>query len=266
MMCARLRGGRQMRGRAVILLLASTRPGAASGVRTCGGAAMLVAYTEQLAKLRIVLASQSPRRSELLHMLQLPFEVVVSNFDEDLDKSSFPSAAAYAEETATHKAIDVTTRCMAQEGQSLPDLVIGADTVVELAGKVLEKPKDEEDAKRMLSQLQGKRHEVRLAWTKPFTFRRPSDIAGLGLSSTGAHRGGGGAAASCGPNRGQGSAGAELLRKHQGDLRAAGAQDDRGLCRHARAHGQSGRLRHPGWREESSRRVSVRCYALACSA
>ena len=59
----------------------------------------------------------------------LKFDVVVSNFDEDLDKSTFTGGAEYASATATHKAMEVATRL--EKEKPAPFVVIGADTVVE---------------------------------------------------------------------------------------------------------------------------------------
>mmetsp|Transcript_9439 Transcript_9439/g.10934 ORF Transcript_9439/g.10934 Transcript_9439/m.10934 type:complete len:221 (-) Transcript_9439:105-767(-) len=120
---------------------------------------MIAEYLQRLNKLNLVLASASPRRSELLQQLGLQFEVIVSDFDEKLDKSSFANAAEYARETATHKAIDVAGKAM-KGGKDLPDIVIGSDTVVDLNGQVLEKPADDADAVRMLTSLSGSDHEV----------------------------------------------------------------------------------------------------------
>lgn len=85
-------------------------------------------------------------------------KVVPSLFEENLDKSQFPSAAAYAQETALQKAREVSNR--AWTPNNIPHLVIGADTVVELQGSILEKPKDAANAEAMLSSLIGQRHAV----------------------------------------------------------------------------------------------------------
>jgi|TARA_B110000977_G_scaffold178897_1_gene236991 septum formation protein len=92
----------------------------------------------------------------------LKFEVVVSKFDEDLDKSQFPSAADYAKATATHKALEVALRLeKAEDGAKRPFMVLGSDTVVEAPdGTIMEKPADEEAAMRMLLSLQGVTHQV----------------------------------------------------------------------------------------------------------
>ncbi|KAG1671612.1 hypothetical protein FOA52_006843 [Chlamydomonas sp. UWO 241] len=84
----------------------------------------------------------------------LKFEVSVSTFDEKLPHDAFKSAAAYAIETARHKALEVAARILDA------DVVIGSDTVVEYGGLILEKPKDVEDAVRVLTSLSGSSHHV----------------------------------------------------------------------------------------------------------
>ena len=85
-------------------------------------------------------------------------KVVPSSFEENLDKGLFSRAAAYAQETALQKAKEVASRAWPQD--QIPDLVIGADTVVDLEGTILEKPMDAADADAMLSRLSGRRHTV----------------------------------------------------------------------------------------------------------
>ena len=95
----------------------------------------------------LVLASQSPRRRQLLEMLGIP--VVVS--PAHVQEIPLPGEAplAYARRLARDKA------------RAVPGAyVLGADTIVVLGDALLEKPADREDAVRMLSQLQGRRHEV----------------------------------------------------------------------------------------------------------
>ncbi|XP_048069149.2 probable bifunctional dTTP/UTP pyrophosphatase/methyltransferase protein [Ursus arctos] len=108
---------------------------------------------------RVVLASASPRRREILSHAGLRFEVVPSRFKEKLDKASFPTPYAYAIETAKQKALEVASR-MHQKDLRAPDIVIGADTIVTVGGLILEKPVDKQDAYRMLSRLNGKEHSV----------------------------------------------------------------------------------------------------------
>ena len=98
----------------------------------------------------VILASQSPRRRELLTKLNIPFEVRVADVDETLDQS-LPLEKAVAQ-LSLRKAEGI-----AREAE---DIVIAADTIVVLGDTVLGKPKDREDAKRMLRELSGKTHQV----------------------------------------------------------------------------------------------------------
>ena len=100
----------------------------------------------------IILASQSPRRKELMGQIGLKFKVVVSHVDEHVEGN--PSPAEMVEELSLRKA-----RAVARQVDD-DDLVIAADTVVALEGTVLGKPEDERDAFSMLSALSGNRHYV----------------------------------------------------------------------------------------------------------
>ena len=119
-----------------------------------------------LSQQRIILASASPRRLEILKTIGLKFEVHTSNFEENLDKSSFSHPCEYVKENAKQKAIEVWNRLSSKPKTSgdvnsaPPDLVIGADTVVTLFDDIMEKPKDEEDAYDMLKKLSGLKHTV----------------------------------------------------------------------------------------------------------
>ena len=88
---------------------------------------------------------------------RVPFEVLVSDFDEKLDKASFSGGAAYAAATAREKALAV-----ARGAGASAHLVIGADTVVECAeaGGILEKPAGAAGAQAMLEALSGREHAV----------------------------------------------------------------------------------------------------------
>ena len=99
----------------------------------------------------LILASASPRRRELMKKLHIPFKVEVSGNEEKVPESIKPEKLP--EYLAMEKAKDVfkTHR---------EDTVIGSDTIVLLDGEILGKPKDREDAKRMLGLLSGRRHEV----------------------------------------------------------------------------------------------------------
>ena len=100
----------------------------------------------------LILASASPRRKELLALLQVPFTVVRSSYEEPPADGS-RSPRAWALYLAQRKAEEVAGRCPGA-------VVIGADTVVALGGRVYGKPRDPEDAARMLQELSGRTHYV----------------------------------------------------------------------------------------------------------
>lgn len=103
---------------------------------------------------KIILASQSPRRRELLTQIGLTYEVIPSTVKEVITETD---PKLVVQELSRQKAEDVA-------GSVLRDregiLVIGADTVVSYRGHILGKPADEADAVRMLSMLQGNAHSV----------------------------------------------------------------------------------------------------------
>lgn len=101
--------------------------------------------------MRIILASESPRRRELLALMGLDFTVVTSNVEE-----TAPEGAS-AEETVRALALQ---KAQAVAALHPDDCVIGADTVVELGGDILGKPHTPENAKRYLLRMQGRRHIV----------------------------------------------------------------------------------------------------------
>ncbi|KAL8616801.1 hypothetical protein ACOMHN_017838 [Nucella lapillus] len=88
----------------------------------------------------------------------LNFEVIASTFEENLDKAAFPSPVEYVLETAKQKTVEVAQRL--KQEPTPPDLIIGADTVVTMDGKIFEKPKDKLDAFNMLNGFSGKSHTV----------------------------------------------------------------------------------------------------------
>lgn len=101
---------------------------------------------------RIILASASPRRRELLSLICPEFEVWPSDFDESGLSTGTPPAE-YVQISASHKAQAVA--------KGLKDaIVIGADTIVVISGRILGKPVDEADAHDMLRLLSGKTHQV----------------------------------------------------------------------------------------------------------
>ncbi|XP_067138599.1 probable bifunctional dTTP/UTP pyrophosphatase/methyltransferase protein [Centruroides vittatus] len=119
---------------------------------------MLQPILHKLATQRIVLASGSPRREQILKNINLKFEVIPSTFEENLDKSSFEKPYEFVKETAKCKALQVAEKLKLQKTPA--DLVIGADTIVTLDGRIFEKPKNEDDAFQMLQTLSGRTHTV----------------------------------------------------------------------------------------------------------
>jgi septum formation protein len=104
-----------------------------------------------MSDLRLILASKSPRRAELLSRLGLSFEIQPADVDEEYVDNEMP--AAHAERLAREKAITVAAR---EPGA----LVVGSDTIVILGSHVLGKPESEAEAVRMLERLSGREHEV----------------------------------------------------------------------------------------------------------
>ncbi|WP_096153191.1 MULTISPECIES: Maf family protein [Bacillus] len=100
---------------------------------------------------RLILASGSPRRKELLEQINLSFEIIASKVEETFDPKESPENIAMS--LASQKASDVFT-------QNQDSIVIGADTIVVFNNEILGKPNDEEDAFRMLKKLSGQTHHV----------------------------------------------------------------------------------------------------------
>ncbi|KAJ0410280.1 hypothetical protein P43SY_002612 [Pythium insidiosum] len=120
---------------------------------------MLSALAGPLAPYRVILASQSPRRLELLTDCGLRFEVIPSTFEENLPKERFASPEHYVIENARLKALEVLERVIPSNAEA-PHLVIGCDTVVVHDGVILEKPRDEQDAFDTLTKLSNRTHDV----------------------------------------------------------------------------------------------------------
>ncbi len=100
---------------------------------------------------KLVLASNSPRRKELLNLLKLDFEVITSEIDEIIDENiPFEDVVM---DLAFQKAADVFRT-------NKDRVVLGFDTLVLLDEELLGKPKNEEEAKKMLKKLSGKTHYV----------------------------------------------------------------------------------------------------------
>ena len=104
-----------------------------------------------------ILASKSPRRREILENLGVPFEVVTAETDE-MSAERDPRRLV---ELLSERKGRAVMELLAAKGRDLTDtVVISSDTVVAIDGEILGKPRDEADAKRMLSLLSGRRHEV----------------------------------------------------------------------------------------------------------
>lgn len=99
----------------------------------------------------IILASKSPRRQELLQMMGIDFKVVLRDVDESYPEGLTPTQIALHIAEKKAKAFDEVIQ---------DEIVITADTIVCLDGKILGKPENEAHAFEILSELSGKRHEV----------------------------------------------------------------------------------------------------------
>jgi len=98
---------------------------------------------------RLILASASPRRAELLRAAGYEFEIIVADVDERAREGETPDAYVRrlaAEKSAAVKAVDV--------------IILGADTTVVVDGEILGKPRDDAEAAAMLGRLAGRSHEV----------------------------------------------------------------------------------------------------------
>jgi septum formation protein len=116
---------------------------------------------------RVILASGSPRRHELLQLIGVPHEVRPSDVDESHVEGEKP--AEYAERVARSKAQPVAS--------ADPNaIVIAADTIVVVDDQILGKPRNREDAVRMLALLQGRTHIVITAIAVNFDGRMQSDV------------------------------------------------------------------------------------------
>lgn len=113
--------------------------------------------------MRIILASASPRRKSLMDVLGIDFEIKVSDCEEKVDKTQNVEDIVMSLSLQKAEAVAMTTDSSC--------LVIGADTVVSYKNEILGKPKDKNDAVRMLKLLSGKTHSVYTG----FTIIRTSD-------------------------------------------------------------------------------------------
>jgi len=97
---------------------------------------------------RIILASGSPRRKELMSLTRLPFEVIVTDADETVSDDLTPA-----------QTVEILSRRKA-EAIKEEGIIIGSDTVVAIGSEILGKPEDTKDAKRILKLLSGNTHQV----------------------------------------------------------------------------------------------------------
>lgn len=101
---------------------------------------------------RIILASQSPRRKQLLQWAEIPFDVLVKDTDESYPPGLLPADVAI--HIAKNKGLEVKS----SKGDSVP--ILSADTIVVLDNEIIGKPSNREDAVRILTKLSGEKHSV----------------------------------------------------------------------------------------------------------
>jgi septum formation protein len=101
---------------------------------------------------RIILASQSPRRKQLLQWAEVPFNVIIKETDESYPQHLSPN------DVAIHIAKNKAKTIKFSEGDSIP--ILAADTIVVLKSEIIGKPADREDAINILSKLSGNKHLV----------------------------------------------------------------------------------------------------------
>jgi septum formation protein len=111
----------------------------------------LTAAASRMQLPRLLLASSSPRRLEILRIVGWPFEKVAAEVDESLNEGE--AAVAYVERLALAKARDAQTR-------NSRGLILAADTTVVVDEQILAKPADAAEARQMLKTLQGRWHQV----------------------------------------------------------------------------------------------------------
>jgi len=109
--------------------------------------------------MRLILASASPRRAELLRTAGFEFETRAADVDERVEVNESP--VAYVRRLAAWKSAAVQAGTVVQLPSRDDDIVIlGADTAVVVDGEILGKPRDDDEARAMLRQLSARRHEV----------------------------------------------------------------------------------------------------------
>lgn len=136
---------------------------------------------------RVILASSSPRRQEIIKKLGVNVEIVPSQYSENLERSKYKNHGDYIKDLAKLKVLDVYERL--KNDKIHPKLIIGADTLVCLDDVIFGKPKDKNDAFRMLSRLNNKVHTVFTGVclktpTKEVTFYETTDVKFGNLTKT----------------------------------------------------------------------------------
>lgn len=100
--------------------------------------------------MQLILASQSPRRRQLMELFRVPFTVTAADIDEKMDPAEAP--------------FDAVAQVSRRKAEAIPrgetDIVVAADTIVVCQGKILGKPRNEADAVAMLTLLSGRDHQV----------------------------------------------------------------------------------------------------------
>ncbi len=107
---------------------------------------------------KIILASQSPRRKQLLEWAEVPFEVIVQHtpetFPEDMNAEEVPVYIA------RQKALEVQKNLQQKEEGEVPEIILAADTIVVLDNRIIGKPADRADAISILTSLSDRAHRV----------------------------------------------------------------------------------------------------------
>jgi septum formation protein len=106
---------------------------------------------------KIILASGSPRRKQLLELAEITFDVIVSATDESCPKELSPAESA--KYIAENKAMAVKRKLLTENNYN-ENIIVGADTLVVLENKIIGKPENRENAIHILSSLSGKIHKV----------------------------------------------------------------------------------------------------------
>ena len=121
----------------------------------------------------IILASKSPRRKQLLSMMGLEFTVQTADIDETMDPSQTPA----------HEVAAVSARKAEKIAALHPqDVIVSEDAIVVIDGKILGKPKDEQDAARMLRLLSGRTHTVYTGLTVHANGKANTQVVSTGVT------------------------------------------------------------------------------------